>query len=310
MKRPLSIVNEKWWDYTTLDKELLRDAAKIKAEDIKNLARPGFTIHLYDDFESFFLAEAMEYVDAWENATESEPTGICGPVGPVRQLPLVAQLVNDLQIDVRNGHFWAMDEWLINGKAIDEKHTISFNRTDKELCFNRIDKKFRMPDENIHLFNADNIEEYSKSYDLAKCLKMQGGQGDTKHWAFNDPVKREGKYTDNPPTPEEYRKQSARIVDLHPLTILQTAKMVGGGTVHSVPTQAITVGPVETWKSASVSIWHPGYHDNPFGQRLTALMISKKIADSAVPMSLLADHPDVHFHYLRSGIGDCEDFGF
>jgi glucosamine-6-phosphate deaminase len=68
-----------------------------------------------------------------------------------------------------------------------------------------------------------------------------------------------------------------------------------------VPTFAATVGPHETWKADKVSIWHPGHHDNPFGIRLTALMISKRIRDTAVPMSLLADHPRVHFHYLSSG---------
>jgi glucosamine-6-phosphate deaminase len=66
------------------------------------------------------------------------------------------------------------------------------------------------------------------------------------------------------------------------------------------------VGPVETWKSEKVSIWHPGWHDNPFGMRLTALMISRKIPDSSVPMSLLAGHPNVQFSYLASGIGTCE----
>ena len=39
---------------------------------------------------------------------------------------------------------------------------------------------------------------------------------------------------------------------------------------------------------------------------LTALMISKKIPDSSVPMSLLADHPNVQFNYYRRGIGTCE----
>ena len=66
---------------------------------------------------------------------------------------------------------------------------------------------------------------------------------------------------------------------------------------------AKTVGPQETWKAEKVSIWHPGHHDNPFGIRLTALMISKRIPDAAVPMSLLADHPNVQFNYLRPGIG-------
>ncbi len=89
------------------------------------------------------------------------------------------------------------------------------------------------------------------------------------------------------------------------MTIIQNARTSGGGVVTGVPTQAISVGPLETWKAEKVSIWHAGNHDNPFGQRLTALMISKRIPDSAVPMSLLADHPNVQFNFLRSGIGTC-----
>jgi len=73
-----------------------------------------------------------------------------------------------------------------------------------------------------------------------------------------------------------------------------------------VPTRACTVGPKETWKADRVSIWHPGHHDNPFGIRLSALMISKGIADTSVPMSLLADHPSVTFSYYRGGIGTVE----
>ena len=70
-----------------------------------------------------------------------------------------------------------------------------------------------------------------------------------------------------------------------------------------MPTQACSVGPAETWKADRVSIWQAGMHDNPFGMRLTAWMISRKLPDSSVPMSLLADHPSVHFHYYRPGLG-------
>ena len=73
-----------------------------------------------------------------------------------------------------------------------------------------------------------------------------------------------------------------------------------------VPTHAMTVGPVETWQAEKVSIWHAGKHDNPFGQRLTTLMISKRVADTAVPMSLLGRHPNVQFNFYRGGIGTCE----
>ena len=73
-----------------------------------------------------------------------------------------------------------------------------------------------------------------------------------------------------------------------------------------VPTKAITVGPAETWRAEKVSIWHAGMHDNPFGQRLTTFMISKNIVDTSVPMSLLADHPNVQFSFYRDAIGTTE----
>ena len=34
-------------------------------------------------------------------------------------------------------------------------------------------------------------------------------------------------------------------------------------------------------------------------------MISQRIVDSSVPMSLLADHPDVRFNFYRGGVGTC-----
>jgi glucosamine-6-phosphate deaminase len=34
-------------------------------------------------------------------------------------------------------------------------------------------------------------------------------------------------------------------------------------------------------------------------------MIAKGLADTAVPMSLLALHPNVRFNYFRGGIGRC-----
>src|SRR6185295_2608090 len=104
---------------------------------------------------------------------------------------------------------------------------------------------------------------------------------------------------DSPPSPADYRKLATRVVDLHPLTIAQNARTSGGGNISLVPTRAISVGPVETWKAEKVSIWHAGHHDNPFGQRLTTLMVAKRVVDSAVPMSLLSARPIVQFNYFR-----------
>jgi glucosamine-6-phosphate deaminase len=305
MARKLSMLAPGWWDFTTLDDEILKDAAKLTPEDMIGLSREGFKVVFYDTLEDFYLAEALEYITAWKQATDSEPVGICGPIGPTEQLPLVARLVNELKLDLSNAHFWSMDEWVVGDKEISPDNPISFVRAYDELLFNRIDKDLRIPKANIHYPKADTTE-YIKTWNSGiRCALMQGGQGDVKHWAFNDPVKREGAYKDNPPSPEEYLKLGTRVVDLHPVTCMQNARTSAGGVVTGIPTRAVTVGPVETWKTEKVSIWQAGVHDNPFGQRLTALMIGKKIMDSSVPMSLLAAHPNVQFNYYRGGIGHC-----
>jgi glucosamine-6-phosphate deaminase len=305
MTRPLSTIAPGWWDYTTLDPEILADAALLTAEDLQGLSRPGFRIEFYDTLAEFYLAEALEYIGAWRQSTPDNPVGLCGPIGPTEQLPLVARLVNDLDLDVRSAHFWGMDEWFLNGREAPEDHPLSFARADKQLCFDRIRPDLVMPPEHLHFPQAD-PRAYEASWQGVRCAVMQGGQGEVKHWAFNDPVRREGRYQNEPPSPEEYRALGTRVVELHPLTLIQNARTSGGGNIPLVPTHAITVGPAQTWQAERVSIWHPGTHDNPFGIRLTALMISKGIADSAVPMSLLAQHPDVRFHYYRGAIGTCE----
>lgn len=302
MTRKQSMLAEGWWDYTTLDEKILKEAAGLTIEDIAQLSRPGFKIIYHDTLESFYLEEALEYIDAWKKATPSRPAGICGPIGPTEQLPLVAQLVNNLKISLKNCHFWGMDEWYVNGKEVPETHPLSFARTDRELLFDRIVPELRMPEKNIHFPTSSSLKAFSKSFDEIRCITMQGGQGDVKHWAFNDPFKRDGKYKDVPPSPEEFRKLPTRVVDLHPITLMQNARTSGGGYIVGVPTQAITVGAVETWKAEKVSIWQAGTHDNPFGMRLTPFMISKNIVDTSVPLSLLADHPNVEFHYYRHAL--------
>lgn len=304
MPRPISKLAPGWWDYTTLDQEILNDAGRLEAPDLIQLARPGFSVKIYDTPQEFYSAQALEYIGAWRQSTPDNPAGICGPIGPTEQLPIVALMVNALGLDLKkhDAHFWGMDEWIVDGKPAEVSHPLSFAKCDNEMCFDRIRPELAMPEANKH-FPTGDLEAYSAAYDSVRCVVMQGGQGEIKHWAFNDPLPREGMYQDAPPSPEQYRQLSTRIVKLHPVTILQNARTSGGGNASLVPTHACTVGPQETWKADKVSIWHPGVHDNPFGMRLTALMISKGIMDSSVPMSLLAGHPDVQFSYLRPGIG-------
>ena len=82
MARPLSTIAPDWWDYTTLDSDLLGDAAKLTEKDLSALSRPGFKVKIYDTLAEFCLAEALEYIHAWQQSTPDNPVGICGPIGP------------------------------------------------------------------------------------------------------------------------------------------------------------------------------------------------------------------------------------
>src|SRR5512142_344229 len=146
MPRPLSAIAPAWWDYTTLSRDIIDAAARITPRDLERLSRPGFRVLLYDTLEEFYLAEALEYIDAWRQSTEDNPVGICGPIGPTEQLPLVARIVNALGLNVRSAHFWGMDEWFLDGREAPVTHPLSFERADRELCFSRIERKLRMPD--------------------------------------------------------------------------------------------------------------------------------------------------------------------
>ncbi|MCD6049602.1 MAG: glucosamine-6-phosphate isomerase, partial [Verrucomicrobia bacterium] len=105
MPRKLSSLAPDWWDYTTLDTEIIQAAAKLTPEKLLKLSRPGFKVVFYDTLEDFYCAEALEYIHAWKQATPDNPAGICGPIGPTEQLPLVPRIVNEMGLKLHDSHF-------------------------------------------------------------------------------------------------------------------------------------------------------------------------------------------------------------
>ena len=59
MPRPISKVAPGWWDYTTLDESILKDAAKLSADDLLELSRDGFKVRIYDTLQEFYCSEAL-----------------------------------------------------------------------------------------------------------------------------------------------------------------------------------------------------------------------------------------------------------
>ena len=72
-----------------------------------------------------------------------------------------------------------MDEWVVDGREARLDFPLSFAKADLDLCFDRIRPDLRMPRENLH-FPAADPTEYVRSWRKARCVVMQGGQGEVK----------------------------------------------------------------------------------------------------------------------------------
>ena len=100
MPRKLSHIAPDWWDYHHLDNDLINDAARLTERSLSTCPARG----------SRSFSTIRSRISTWprrwntstpgEQATADNPVGICGPIGPTEQLPLVARLVNELDLDL------------------------------------------------------------------------------------------------------------------------------------------------------------------------------------------------------------------
>ena len=59
MPRKISSIAPDWWDYTTLDSDIIKAAAALTPEKMLKLSRPGFKVVFCETLEEFYLAEAL-----------------------------------------------------------------------------------------------------------------------------------------------------------------------------------------------------------------------------------------------------------
>ena len=54
MPRKVSSIAPDWWDYTTLDDDIIQAAARLTPEKMLKLSRAGFKVVFYDTLEEFY----------------------------------------------------------------------------------------------------------------------------------------------------------------------------------------------------------------------------------------------------------------
>ncbi len=171
---------------------------------------------------------------------------ILGNPEPETYIP-VAELINYFKVNCRNVYIFAMDEWADeNGNIAPITYKAGFAYSMLNYFVYQIDEKLRMPLSQVFYPTNKNIKDYSKIItDIGEggadvCYSSPGWAG---HIAFVDPSPEF--LTDDI---DEYLKQEARIVTLHPLTICQNSLhgVFGqSGDIANVPPKAATIGPAD-----------------------------------------------------------------
>lgn len=277
------------------DREICERLRKISGKDLEKHPNPDFNIKVMMNPHPVLIATLFSRIkEASEN--NRKITLILGNPEPETYIPL-AQLINYFNVDCRNVHIFAMDEWADDqGNIAPETYKAGFAHSMLKYLVYQIDEKLRMPLENVHYPTTKNIADYSKM--ITDCGDggadiCSSSPGWTGHMAFIDPVSeflpsmKDGQYDI-----DEWLSMEARVVTLHPLTVAQNSLhgVFGqSGYVADVPPKAATIGPSDVKNARERIEVHALLTNNTFSswQRMTSRLVLHGPVTPLVPSSML-----------------------
>ena len=275
------------------DAEACAKARAIKKEDITRHANPHFRIRVIEDTAEFYAAFAVDMLSRIVQASEEgRQVVMILPVGPVPQYTILAEMVNRLRVSCRHLVTFNMDEYADDeGRTAPPEWPGSFATAMWDNFFGKIDAELRMPEENIHFPDSDNIGDYGKMIEDAGGADVcYGGIGWSGHIAFWEPHLADEFGGDM----DEGKKAGPRIVELHPITIMQNALHSFNSDWSWVPPKAATIGPAQIVGAKDRSFWLDGMCGPPGSmswQRFIARLVAHGPVTPWVPGSVLQTLP-------------------
>lgn len=224
----------------------------IRRQELVNHPNPDFHVRVIEDTDDFFLAFALDMVHRFQVAAEAGRQFVAIlPAGPMAQYDNAVEIINRLRVPLGHVHTFNMDEFADqDGRTAPADWPGSFQYAMRRRFFSRIDADLRPPPEQIHFPSSANIAGYGRQLaDLGGADVCYGGIGWCGHVAFW-----EAQLGDEFANLEEFCQAGPRLVELHPMTIMQTA-LHHGGDWSAVPPKAVTIGPAQILGSKLRSFW-------------------------------------------------------
>lgn len=285
------------------DPKACAKARAVKRSQITKHPNKDFKIKIIDSTEEFYAAFAMDIVKRIVDARdENRECVMILPVGPVPQYAIAAKVINDLRIDCSHLVTFNMDEYADeNGKTAPADWEGSFATAMWAGFFGRLDSKLRPKKKNIHFPDSKNIKQYSKMIaDTGGADCCYGGIGWCGHIAFW-----ESSLGKKFKSLAEWKKATARIVELTPMTIMQNALHSFGGDWSWVPPKAATIAPSDILGAKHRSFWLDGMcgpGTDMCWQRFIARLAAHGPVTRFVPGSILQTVPTDYT--LLGGVAD------
>lgn len=272
---------------TFRDREACERVRLIRREDITTHPNPDFVIGVIDQHDAFYRAFADDLISRIVGAREAgENLVAILPVGPVPQYEIAARIINERRISLTHLHTFNMDEYADeDGRTAPISWVGSFQRAMWNNFLGRIDDDLRPPDGQIHFPTSDEIATYSAQIEDAGGADVcYGGIGWAGHIAFWEPHLGFEFAGDM----NAYRAAGARLVELHPMTVMQNALHSFGGDWSWVPPMANTIGPRDILGARHRSFWLDGDLGGGYSwQRFIARLVAHGPVSEFVPGSML-----------------------
>jgi len=284
------------------DAEACQRVRGIKKQDIIKHPNAQFRIRVIEDPNAFYFEFARDIVTRIRQALEAGKRFVAIlPVGPTPQYEIAARMINQLRIPCLHVHTFNMDEY-----ADQDGHTAplswpgSFQKAMMDNFFMRIAPELRMPLEQIHFPTQDKIASYSRMLeDAGEADVCYGGIGWCGHIAFWEAHLGYEFGADL----AAYKQAGARLVELHPMTIMQNALHSFGGDWSWVPPKANSIGPRDILGARDRSFWLDGYLGGGVSwQRFIARLVAHGPVNTLVPGSILQEVPGTYT--ILGGVAD------
>lgn len=271
------------------DVEACERVRKIRKAEITAHPNPDFHIRVIEEAPSFFFEFALDIVTRIKRSLEEgKKLTLILPVGPTPQYDLATRMINELDLSCRHLTTFNMDEYADqDGNTPPVSWPGSFQGSMMANFFMKIDSRLRPPLDQIHFPSRQNIERYSQMIeDAGEADVCYGGIGWCGHIAFWEAhlgFEYKGDL-------DGFKRARARLVELHPMTIMQNALHSFGGDWSWVPPKAYSIGPRDILSARHRSFWLDGYLGGGVSwQRFIARLVAHGPINPLVPGSILQE---------------------